>query len=72
VSTKFFRFLVLLIKSTQDAASKVYSFVPIQNFNEEWTDEKLYQKYDISSEEIEFIDSLIRPMDLSQNVADDE
>ena len=72
VSTKFFRFLVLLIKSTQDASSKVYSFVPIQNFNLEWTDEKLYAKYAITKDEINFIESLIRPMDLSTTGNDDE
>jgi site-specific DNA-methyltransferase (adenine-specific) len=64
VSTRFFRFLVLLIKSTQDAASKVYSFVPIQDFNESWTDEKLYKKYGLTAEEIAFIESMVRPMEL--------
>ncbi len=64
ISTKFFRFLVLLIKSTQDAPARVYKFVPLQDFTEEWTDEKLYAKYGITEEEIAFIDSLIRPMEL--------
>ena len=62
VYTKFFRFLVLMIKSTQDAASKVYGFVPVQDFTETWTDEKLYKKYGITEEEQGFIDTLIRPM----------
>ena len=64
ISTRFFRFLVLLMKNTQDATSRVYSFVPIQNFDEPWTDEKLYKKYKLTSEEIEFIESMIRPMEL--------
>ena len=64
ISTRFFRFLVLLMKNTQDATSRVYSFVPIQNFDEHWTDEKLYKKYKLTSEEIEFIESMIRPMEL--------
>jgi site-specific DNA-methyltransferase (adenine-specific) len=64
VSTLFFRFLVLLTKSTQDAAAKVYTFVPMQNLNEPWTDEKLYQKYGLTKEEIAFIESMIRPMEL--------
>lgn len=64
ISTRFFRFLVLLIKNTQDATSRVYSFVPVQNFNEPWTDEKLYKKYGISSDEIKFIESMIRPMEI--------
>ncbi len=63
VRTRFFRFLVLLMKSTQDATAKVYSFVPIQDVNESWSDEKLYKKYSITSEEVEFIESLIRPME---------
>ncbi|NOT11938.1 MAG: hypothetical protein HOP23_08920 [Methylococcaceae bacterium] len=62
--TKFFRFLVLLKKNTQHATSKVYSLVPIQNFDETWTDEKLYKKYGLTEEEIAFIESMIRPMEL--------
>ena len=72
ISTRFFRFLVLLIKNTQDCMKKVYSFVPMQDFAESWTDEKLYKKYGLTAEEIAFIDSMIRPMDLSQNAEADE
>jgi site-specific DNA-methyltransferase (adenine-specific) len=64
VSTRFFRFLVLLIKSTQDAAAKVYRFVPLQDFSKPWTDEKLYVKYGLKDNEVAFIESMIRPMDL--------
>ena len=64
IQTKFFRFLVLLNKPTQHATTKVYTFVPLQSFNESWSDEKLYEKYGISQEEIVFIDGLIRPMEL--------
>ncbi|MFN5265148.1 MAG: Eco57I restriction-modification methylase domain-containing protein, partial [Pseudanabaena sp.] len=62
--TRFFRFLVLLKKNTQHATSKVYSLVPIQDFNESWTDEKLYKKYGLTAEEITFIESMVRPMEL--------
>lgn len=65
IQTKFFRFLVMLKKTSQHAASNVYSFVPVQDFSKPWTDEKLYAKYGITDEEIAFIDSMIRPMDLS-------
>ncbi|MBK9557831.1 MAG: hypothetical protein IPO47_18810 [Bacteroidetes bacterium] len=51
---------------------KVYSFVPMQDFKEIWTDKKLYEKYGLTKEEIDFIDSMIRPMDLTQNNGDDE
>lgn len=65
ISTRFFRFLVLLQKSTQDALKRVYTFVPIQDFSKPWKDEDLYKKYDITSDEIEFIESMIRPMELA-------
>jgi len=63
IQTRFFRFLVLLVKNTQDAPKKVYQFVPMQNFDESWTDEKLYKKYGITDEEIAFIESMVRLME---------
>lgn len=65
LKTKFLRFLVLLNKPSQHATSKVYQFVPMQDFSESWSDEKLYKKYGLSDEEIAFIESMIRPMDSS-------
>jgi superfamily II DNA or RNA helicase len=65
VTTRFFRLMVLLIKSTQDAAGRVYRHVPMQDFTQEWTDEKLYKKYGITDEEITFIESMIRPMEVA-------
>ena len=63
IKTKFFRFLVLLRKNTQHATSKVYQFVPQQDFSKPWTDEELYKKYGLTEEEIAFIESMIRPME---------
>ena len=63
IKTKFFRFLVMLNKPTQDATSKVYKSVPLQDFSKPWTDEELYKKYDLTKEEIDFIESMIKPMD---------
>lgn len=65
MKTRFFRFLVLQTKNTQDATSKVYELVPMQDFTESWTDEKLYAKYGLTADEIAFIESMIRPMELS-------
>lgn len=61
--TKFFRMLVGICKQDQNASQRVYKFVPLQDFNEEWTDEKLYKKYGLNQEEIDFIESMIRPME---------
>ena len=63
MKTQFFRFMVLLRKNTQDATKIVYSFVPLQDFSKPWTDEELYAKYNLSKEEITFIESMIRPME---------
>lgn len=64
IATKFFRFLVLLKKNSQNAARGVYQLVPKQDFSKVWTDEELYNKYGISDDESAFIDTMIRPMDL--------
>ncbi len=72
IETKFFHFMVSLKKITQEARRGVYEFVPLQNFSEPWTDEKLYEKYSLTNDEIAFIESMIRPKDLSQNAEVDE
>ena len=54
---------MLLIKNTQNISKGSFAFVPVQNFSEPWNDEKLYKKYGISKEEVQFIESMIRPMD---------
>ena len=51
--------------SGMDISKDKFIFVPMQDFNETWTDEKLYKKYGLSQEEIDFIESMIRPMDSS-------
>ncbi len=63
IQTKFFRFMVFLTKVSQMASSKVYQFVPLQDFSRPWTDEMLYKKYGLTNEEITFIESMIRPME---------
>lgn len=65
--TKFVRFLVSLLSFSQDITKERFSFVPIQNFNESWNDEKLYEKYLLTKEEITFIESMVSPMDLNSN-----
>ena len=63
MKTKFFRFLVMLKKNTQNGTRGVYQFVPLQDFSKPWTDEELYKKYNLSKEEIDFIESMIKPME---------
>ncbi|AQQ09865.1 Eco57I restriction-modification methylase [Sedimentisphaera cyanobacteriorum] len=63
IRTRFFRFLVLLKKNTQDSPRGVFTLVPIQDFSRHWTDEKLYKKYGLTADEIAFIESMVRPME---------
>ena len=63
LKTRFVRFLVLLIKNTQDAPKRVYQFVPMQDFSKPWVDEELYKKYNLTVDEIKFIESMIKPME---------
>ena len=64
VATRFFRFMVFLKKITQDATSRVYQLVPMQDFSKAWTDEELYAKYGLTAEEIAFIESMVKPMEV--------
>ena len=61
MSTDFFRFLVLLKKNTQHATKNVYELVPEQDFSQKWDNNKLYKKYNLSEDEIRFIESMIKP-----------
>ena len=62
--TRFVRFLVSLRKPSQDANRGVYRWVPQQSWDHEWTDGELYKKYKLTKEEIEFVEAMVRPMDL--------
>jgi len=64
---------VFIKKKTQDNPSSVFSFVPIQDFTADsdidWSksipeiDTQLYAKYGLTAEEIDFIESMIKPME---------
>lgn len=63
MGTKFFHFLVAIMKLTQNAMQGVYCNVPLQDFTKSWTDEELYDKYGLDLFEREYIESLIKPME---------
>ena len=70
--TRFARFMHSLAKTSHDATSKTYRFVPLQDFTDQsdidWTksvdeiDKQLYAKYNLSKEEGDFIESKIKVM----------
>lgn len=72
LKTKFLRYLVQTVKSSQNVTQIVYRFVPMQDFTEnsdinwdcsiEEIDQQLYKKYGLTTEEIEFIEKNVQPM----------
>ena len=63
IRTKFVRFLISLTLSSMHITKNNFIFVPVQDFSKPWTDEELYIKYGLTQKEIEFIESMIRPME---------
>ena len=63
LKTKFARYLILQACSSIMVTKASYVFVPVQDFDVEWTDQKLYEKYGLTEDEIEQIEATIRPMD---------
>lgn len=63
LKTKFCRFLLLQAVSSINLSKDKFIFVPLQDFSKPWTDEELYQKYNLEKDEIDFINSMIRPME---------
>ena len=61
--TKFFRFMVGILKISQNLYQIVYKYVPLQDFTDksdiDWSkdivdiDKQLYKKYDLSKDEME-------------------
>lgn len=62
MKTRFFRYIVSINKKTQHTPRDVFKFVPILDFSKPWTDEELYAKYNLSPDEIAYIESMIKPM----------
>ena len=65
------RLLILLHKPSQDTTRKVYTFVPKQDWSRPWSDADLYARYGITQDEIDFIEKVVRPMDLSSDLLGD-
>ena len=63
LKSKFVRFLVLMSLSAINLSKLVFCFVPLQDFTRPWTDADLYAKYHLTDEEIQFIESMIKPME---------
>ena len=63
MKTRFVRFLLAAILLTQNIAKDKFQLIPLQNFSRQWTDTELYKKYSLTSDEIAYIESVIKPME---------
>lgn len=73
VKSKFARCMLGILKVTQDNTKKVWKYVPLQDFTAksdiDWSksipeiDKQLYAKYNLSEDEIAFIEEKIKPME---------
>lgn len=61
--TRFFHLMVSIKKITQNTMKGAYECVPMQDFSKPWVDEELYKKYNLTADEIKFIESMIKPME---------
>lgn len=72
IKTKFSRFLVLVTLASMNISARNFMFVPMQDFTSksdiDWSqsiadiDQQLYKKYNLTPEEIEYIEKTIKPM----------
>lgn len=60
---KFPRFLLRLTYSSMNVNRANFVFVPNQDFNRSYSDEDLYKKYNLTEDEVAYIERLIRPME---------
>lgn len=63
LATKFARFMLLTAVSSINLSKDKFRFVPLQDFSRPWTDADLYAKYNLTEDEIAYIEQLIKPMD---------
>lgn len=63
--TRVFRFLVAQFMYSHHITKDSYLFVPLLDMDTKWSDEMLYKRYGITDEEIAFIESKIRPMEVT-------
>lgn len=71
LSCRLTRLLILLRKPSQHVTQKVYASVPTQDWTKQWTDAELYKKYGLTKSEINFIEKIVRPMEIQGELFDE-
>ena len=63
LKTKFARALLFFNRHSLNISQESFSLIPLQDFSKPWTDAELYAKYNLTQDEIHFIESMIKPME---------
>ena len=62
IHTKFFRALLFYNRHSLNISKESFDLIPIQTFDKSWDDIELYKKYELSDNEIKYIEDMIKPM----------
>lgn len=62
LKTKFARFLIQITLTGMNLSIDNFKFLPFLDFNKSYNDIELYSKYDLNTDEINFIEKIIREM----------
>jgi len=65
MKTRFFRFLMSLFMYSHGITRETFAFIPILDMTKTWTDKKLYMYFNLTEDEITYIESRIRPMEVN-------
>lgn len=60
MGTKFFRFMLNLLRSSQHVTRSVYKLVPLVPLDRQWTDDELAERYGLDSQDRQFIERYIK------------
>lgn len=62
MTLKLPRFLLHETYTSMAISKDNFRFVPYLDYSKKWTDEKFYEKYHCTGEEVTMIDSMMRPL----------
>ena len=63
IKTKYFRALLFYNRHSLNISKESFDLIPLQDFSKPWTDQELYAKYNLTNDEIKFIENMIKPME---------
>ena len=63
IKTKFFRALLFFNRHSLNISRESFDLIPLLDFNHEWTDIELYERFNLTQTEVEYIEKTILPMD---------